>query len=205
MQQQLNDGAIDASAVAQATTQLESARTQDTDIDVKRAQMQHAIATLIGEPASTFSLPAEWLAPVAPPAIPTGLPSQLLERRPDIAAAERRVAAANAQIGVAHAAFYPESDALGERGAGELVLRAVAERAEPVLVARLAARRHDVRRRAAQSDGAGATAQYNGTVADYRQSVLVAFQQVEDKLTMLSSLASEEQASSERRMRRSSR
>ena len=107
LQQQLDNGAIDASAVAQATTQLEATRTQDTDIDVTRAQMQHAIATLIGEPASTFTLPPNGSA-VPPPAIPTGLPSQLLERRPDIAAAERRVASANAQIGVAHAAFFPD-------------------------------------------------------------------------------------------------
>ncbi|HEY2020241.1 efflux transporter outer membrane subunit, partial [Paraburkholderia sp.] len=86
LQQQLANGAIDASAVAQATTQLEATRTQDTDIDITRAQMQNAIATLIGEPASSFTLPANGSL-ASPPAIPIGVPSQLLERRPDIAAA----------------------------------------------------------------------------------------------------------------------
>ena len=107
LKQQLAAGAIDASAVAQAETQLESTRTQDTDIDASRAQLQHAIATLVGESASTFALPPRVQA-FHVPAIPAGVPSQLLERRPDIAAAERRVAAANAQIGEARAAFFPD-------------------------------------------------------------------------------------------------
>ena len=107
LKQQLAAGAIDASAVAQADTQLEATRTQDTDIDASRAQLQHAIATLVGESASTFALPPR-VQSYDVPAIPPGVPSQLLERRPDIAAAERRVAAANARIGEARAAFFPD-------------------------------------------------------------------------------------------------
>jgi NodT family efflux transporter outer membrane factor (OMF) lipoprotein len=190
LQQQLKDGAIDASAVAQATTQLEATRTQDTDIDVTRSQMQHAIATLIGEPASTFTLPPNGSA-ATPPAIPVGLPSQLLERRPDIAAAERRVASANAQIGVAHAAFFPDLVLSASAGlestffAPWLSAPSLFWSLGPQLVGTL----FDGGKRTASLHGA--TAQYDGAVADYRQSVLVAFQQVEDNLSALHSLADE--------------
>jgi NodT family efflux transporter outer membrane factor (OMF) lipoprotein len=196
LQQQLKDGAIDASAVAQAQTQLESARTQDTDIDVQRAQMQHAIATLIGKPASSFSMPVKVQAETAP-AIPAGLPSQLLERRPDIAAAERRVAAANAQIGEAHAAFFPDLVLSASAGlestffAPWLSAPSLFWSIGPQLVGTLF---DGGRRDATLKD---ATAQYNGAVADYRQTVLVSFQQVEDNLSALHSL-SEEAASQQR-------
>ncbi|HDR9273897.1 TPA: efflux transporter outer membrane subunit [Burkholderia vietnamiensis] len=190
LQQQLAAGAIDASAVAQADTQLEATRTQDTDIDAARAQLQHAIATLVGESASTFALPPR-VTPFAVPAIPAGVPSQLLERRPDIAAAERRVAAANAQIGEARAAFFPD-----------LVLSASASLESsffaPWLTApslfwsigpQLAGTLFDGGRRSASLRGAHA--QYDGAVAGYRQTVLVAFQQVEDQLSTIAALASE--------------
>src|SRR6059058_6102244 len=99
-------GAAPKSDVAQAQTQLDTTRAQATDITVQRAQLEHAIATLIGKPPAAFSLPPRPLD-TRPPGIPAGLPSQLLERRPDIAAAERRVAEANEQIGIAKAAYYP--------------------------------------------------------------------------------------------------
>jgi NodT family efflux transporter outer membrane factor (OMF) lipoprotein len=190
LRQQLADGAIDASAVAQAETQLESTRTQDTDIDVQRAQLQHAIATLIGEPASSFSIPATKQTATLPQ-IPTGLPSELLERRPDIAAAERRVAAANAQIGEAHAAFFPDLVLSASAGlessffAPWLSAPSLFWSIGPQLVGTL----FDGGRRDATLKGA--TAQYYGSVAAYRQTVLVSFQQVEDNLSALRSLAGE--------------
>ncbi|MPW19267.1 efflux transporter outer membrane subunit [Paraburkholderia sp. CNPSo 3157] len=190
VQQQLKDGAIDASAVAQAQTQLESTRTQDSDIDVQRAQLRHAIATLIGKPASSFALPPK-VDNVALPQIPTGMPSQLLERRPDIAAAERRVAAANAQIGEAHAAFYPDLTLSAAAGLESTYFAPwfTAPSLFWSLGAQIAGTLFDGGRRTAVLTNA--TAQYDGAVADYRQTVLVAFQQVEDNLAALNTLASE--------------
>ncbi|WP_175108607.1 TolC family protein, partial [Pararobbsia alpina] len=107
MQQRFKLGVSGAGDLATAKAQLAATQTQDTDLDVMRAQLQHAIATLIGVPASNFVLPVQ-TTQQAIPDVPAGVPSALLERRPDIAAAERRVAAANAEIGMARAAFYPD-------------------------------------------------------------------------------------------------
>ncbi len=104
--QRFSAGVASDSDVALAQTQLETARSQLIDLGVMRAQLEHAIATLIGEAASTFVLPAN-ATQLAPPDIPAGVPSQLLERRPDVAAAERLVAASNADVGSATAAFFP--------------------------------------------------------------------------------------------------
>ncbi|MGF6446556.1 efflux transporter outer membrane subunit [Paraburkholderia youngii] len=190
VQQQLADGAIDASAVAQAQTQLESARTADSDVDVQRAQLQHAIATLVGVPASSFALPAQ-VEPVAAPPIPAGVPSALLERRPDIAAAERRVAAANARIGEARAAFYPDLTLSASAGLESTFFAPwlTAPSLFWSLGSQLAGTLFDGGRRDAMLKGANA--QYDATVAGYRQTVLTAFQQVEDNLSTLHTLASE--------------
>ncbi|HUH64302.1 MAG TPA: efflux transporter outer membrane subunit, partial [Terracidiphilus sp.] len=102
-------------SVVEAQTTLESAESAATNLGVARAQYEHAIATLIGKPASSFSMPVKPMV-TAPPPIPIGLPSQLIERRPDIAAAERNMAAANAQIGVAKAAFFPTLDLTASGG-----------------------------------------------------------------------------------------
>ncbi|WP_233887688.1 efflux transporter outer membrane subunit [Paraburkholderia flagellata] len=196
VQQQLADGAIDASAVAQAQTQLESARTADSDIDVQRAQREHAIATLIGVPASTFSLPPR-VDPAVVPSIPAGVPSALLERRPDIAASERRVAAANARIGEAHAAFYPDLTLSATAGL-ESTFFAPWFSAPSLfwsIGSQLAGTLFDGGRRDATLKGANA--QYDAAVAGYRQTVLTAFQQVEDNLSALDTLSSE--AESQRR------
>jgi NodT family efflux transporter outer membrane factor (OMF) lipoprotein len=194
VQDQLRNGAIDASAVAQAQTQLDSTRTQARDIDVSRAQLQHAIATLIGEPASIFSLPPEQNTQQTGfhlPTIPAGLPSQLIERRPDIAAAERRVAAANAQIGAAHAAFFPNLVLSATAGlessmfAPWLSAPSLFWSLGPQLVGTI----FDGGKRSATLHAA--SAHYDGTVADYRQTVLTAFEQVENNLSALQALADE--------------
>ncbi|HEV7814392.1 MAG TPA: efflux transporter outer membrane subunit [Janthinobacterium sp.] len=192
LQQQLQNGAIDASAVAQARTQLESARAQDSDIDSQRAMLLHAIATLIGQPASTFTLAPTGIAKT-PPVIPPALPSQLLQRRPDIAAAERRVAAANAQIGQAHAAFFPALQLTGAVGLESTYLAPWLSAPSlfwaigPQLVGTV----FDGGQRKAML--ANATAQYDGAVADYRQTVLQSLQQVEDSLSDLHTLANEKE------------
>lgn len=170
--------------VAQAETQLETTQAQATDLGIQRAQLEHAIAILTGQAPATFSLPVAPLdAP--PPAVPVGLPSQLLERRPDIAAAERRVAEANAEIGVTKAAFFP-SLILGATGGLEstslaswFTWPARFFSLGPTLTQTL----FDKGRRKAATEVA--RAQYDGTVANYRQTVLTAFQEVEDNLAAL--------------------
>ena len=173
-----------------AETQLELARAQATDVGVLRAQLEHAVAALAGKSASSFSIAVspEIGKPVT---IPSGVPSQLLERRPDIAASERRVAEANAQIGVARAAYFPTvmlgaSSGLQSVGLGSLF-------SGPGLVwsvgAALAQTLFDGGKRKAVT--AQAKANYEITVANYRQTVLTAFQEVEDNLATLSILERE--------------
>jgi NodT family efflux transporter outer membrane factor (OMF) lipoprotein len=171
-------------AVAQAETQLKTAQAQDTNLGILRAQYEHAIAVLVGEPASTFSLPAQ-SHPTNPPKIPVGVPSELLERRPDIAAAERSVAQANAQIGVAKTAYFPTillsaAGGFGNSSAANWFTwpsrfwSVGPSLAETIFDAGL--------RRSTMEQY---RASYEAAVANYRQTVLTAFQQVEDNLASL--------------------
>lgn len=171
-------------AVAQAETQLESTQAADTNLGILRAQYEHAIAMLVGEPASTFSISQDPLKST-PPAIPYGVPSQLLERRPDIAATERLMEQANAQIGVATAAYYPTVTL--SAGAGLTSTSFTNWFTWP-------SRFWSVGPSATETiyDGGLRHAtviqyrrQYDATVANYRESVLTAFQQVEDNLATL--------------------
>ncbi len=177
-------------AVGEAQTQLEATKALDTALGIQRAQFEHAIAMLTGQPASTFSIPIEPLLS-SPPAIPIGVPSQLLERRPDIAAEERLVAQANAQIGIARAAYYPTVTLSAAAGLESTSIASWftwpsrffsvgPSAAETIFDAGL--------RRATMEQF---RAQYDETVANYRQTVLTAFQQVEDNLASLRILSVE--------------
>jgi NodT family efflux transporter outer membrane factor (OMF) lipoprotein len=177
-------------AVAQAETQLEATEAQDTNIGILRSQYEHAIALLIGQPASAFSIQPEPLKP-APVAIPFGVPSQLLERRPDIAAAERSVAQANAQIGVARAAYFPTVMLAASAGLTSgsftdwFTWQSRAFSVGPALAETLFD--GGLRRATLQQYRAA----YDQTVANYRETVLTAFQQVEDNLSALRILSLE--------------
>ena len=183
-------GVSPKSDVDQAQTQLEAARVQARDITLQRAQFEHAIAILLGEPPASFSLTNAPLD-ARPPAVPPGMPSALLERRPDIAAAERRVAEANDRIGIARAAFYPTiflNGAVGFEGSSFTNLFDPASfvwSIGPTLSETV----FDAGRRAAVSEQANAI--YDETVANYRQTTLNAFQQVEDNLVALRVLKQE--------------
>jgi NodT family efflux transporter outer membrane factor (OMF) lipoprotein len=185
-----NGGASPLSDVTQARTQLQAAQVQATDVDIQRAMYEHAIAVLIGKPPAVFSLPPDPITVEAPtiPAIPGMLPSQLLERRPDIASAERSMAAANEEIGIAQAAYYPTlslSAVAGFAGTSALNWFSWPSRFFAVGPA-FSETLFDHGRRHATSDIA--RAQYDGTVAAYRQTTLTAFQQVEDNLNALHNL-----------------
>jgi len=189
-QVRLKGGLSTESDVAEAQAQLEEARAQLVDLGVDRAQYEHAIAVLVGEPATAFHIPEQPLAG-GPPAIPTGVPSELLQRRPDIAAAERRVAAANALIGVAQSAYYPNIT-LGAEGGMESdrVSRIFSSgsaqwNAGPSASELL----YDAGRRRAQVDAA--IAQRDQATALYREQVLSAFRDVEDQLSALRVLQQE--------------
>jgi NodT family efflux transporter outer membrane factor (OMF) lipoprotein len=191
--QNLYDGGGAALAdVAQAQAQLETARTQAADIRLQRAQSEHAIAVLLGENPSAFHVDPNPL-PIeqTPPAIDPGLPSALLERRPDVAAAERRVASANAQIGVARAAYFPvfsltaASGFIGSSASNWLTAPSQMWSFGPAGVLTL----FDAGRHKAQN--AQARAAYDEQVADYRGTVLVAYQEVEDNLAALRQLQQE--------------
>jgi NodT family efflux transporter outer membrane factor (OMF) lipoprotein len=185
-----NQGVASGADVAESQTQLETARAEAIDLGVSRSQLEHAIAMLTGKAPADLTIAQ---APIAapPPVIPVAVPSELLERRPDIAAAERRVAAANAQIGVATAALFPSLGLSASGGFASTTLSSLFSLPNrfwslgPSLLATV----FDAGLRRAQI--AEAEANYDATVAGYRQNVLTAFQDVEDNLAALRILADE--------------
>jgi NodT family efflux transporter outer membrane factor (OMF) lipoprotein len=176
--------------VAQADSLLQTTLAQATALGIQRAQYEHAIAMLVGQPASSFSL-TPMQRPDKPPAIPVGLPAQLLERRPDVAAAERTVAEANASIGVARAAYYPTISLSGAVGYQSSALSKLLDSSSFYWAAGVAASEivFDAGKRNAVTRQAWAS--YRADAATYRQTVLAAFQQVEDNLAALRILETE--------------
>jgi NodT family efflux transporter outer membrane factor (OMF) lipoprotein len=183
-------GIDDQISVVQAETTLRSAQAGATNVGVARAQYEHAIAVLLGQTASNFSIPVKPMT-VAPPPIPIGVPSELLERRPDVAAAERTMAEANAAIGIAYAAYYPNLTLTGSAGFESSSFSkwlswpsrfwsVGASIPETIFDAGL-------RRATVQQN----VAIYNADLASYRQTVLTAFQQVEDSLAEVRILSKE--------------
>jgi NodT family efflux transporter outer membrane factor (OMF) lipoprotein len=189
-QNRYQGGLASAVEVAQAQTILETTRAQAKDVEVQRASFEHAIAVLIGKPASSFSLSPLPLS-TPPPPIPPGLPSDLLERRPDIAAAERRVQEANAQIGVAKAAYFPLITLSSAGGLESAVITTLIQGPSGLWSFGGAAAEtlFDAGRRRGVSDQAIAT--HERFVASYRETVLTAFQEVEDNLAALRILEDE--------------
>ncbi len=185
-----NGGVASRTDITLAQTQLAGARAQSTDLHVARAQYEHAIAMLTGQPPASLEIGAGKIGGPPPP-IPLAVPSLLLERRPDIAANERQVAAANANIGIAETAYYPTLTLSASAGflstnlANLFTYASRAWSAGPALSQTL----FDFGRRGAQLEGAQAA--YDATVAAYRQTVLSAFQEVEDDLANLRYLAEE--------------
>ena len=178
--------------VAQAETQLEAAQAQDTDLGILRAQFEHAIALLVGKPASDFSMQPQPLD-ANPPLIPVAVPSALLERRPDIAEAERTVAQANAQIGVARAAYYPNVSLSASAGLESTSITSWFTWPSRFFSIGPAASETILDFGARKGAVEAARANYDRTVANYRQTVLTAFQQVEDNLAALRILNDEVQ------------
>src|SRR6266446_4532543 len=185
-----NQGVASQAEVLQARTQVETTRAQAIEVGVQRAQFEHAIATLLGKPPAEFSIPPAPIG-IQPPAIPVGLPSELLERRPDIAGVERRVAAANEQIGIAQVAFYPTITLTSVVGLESSSLSNLFSWPSAFwsFGSSLVQTVFDAGRRKAVTEQAQAA--YDATVATYRQTVLTAFQGVEDNLAALRILEQE--------------
>jgi len=188
-----NGGLSSRAEVAQARTQFETTRAQDIGVSVARATFEHAIAILCGRTPESLTLPASPLN-TAPPIVPVGVPSQVLERRPDIAAAERRAAEANERIGIARAAFFPElllTATGGWQGTNPVNWFSWPSRLWAVGPS-VAQTIFDAGRRRAVAESAAAS--YDESVANYRQAALEAFQQVEDNLSTLRVLEQQAQA-----------
>ncbi|MFZ3210125.1 MAG: efflux transporter outer membrane subunit [Terriglobales bacterium] len=183
-------GVASGADVAQAKTQLDTTRAELIDLYVQRTQFEHAIAILIGKPPANLTI-APMVLKTLPPAVPIGMPSALLERRPDIAASERQMAAANEQIGIAKSAYFPSVllSASGGFEATQLSQWLNASNAVWSTGMQLAETLFDAGKRRGQLDSARAA--YDVTVANYRQTSLTAFQQVEDNLAALRVLEQE--------------
>lgn len=190
-QNKYNVGVVARSDVISAQAQLDAARAQVVDASVQRAQFEHAIAVLVGKAPGDFTIDAQPTLGFAVPAVPSQIPSQLLERRPDIAAAERTVAAANARIGVQIAAYFPDISLSAAGGFSSSTLSKLFNAANRSWSIGAAASDTilDFGRRGAEV--AIARAAYDGQVATYRRTVLEAFQDVEDNLSGLRLLATE--------------
>ena len=180
-QAQYDTGVGDQLSLVEARATLQAAQSSLTNLGILRAQYEHAIAVLIGKPASGFSLPPRPIL-TAPPPLPIGMPSLLLQRRPDVAAAERTMAAANAELGVAYTAFFPTLTLSADGGFESYLFKHLADWpsrfwsvgpsfSQPIFNAALKPELHQY------------IAIYNADVASYRQTVLTAFQQVEDSLS----------------------
>ena len=183
-------GIDDQISVVEAETTLRSAQAGATNVGVARAQYEHAIAVLIGQTATNFSIPVKPMT-VAPPPIPVGVPSELLERRPDVAAAERTMAEANAQIGIAYAAYYPNLTLSADGGFESSVFKRWLDWPSRFwsVGSSLSETLFDAGLRRATVQQYVAT--YNADLANYRQTVLAAFQNVEDSLAEVRILSKE--------------
>jgi NodT family efflux transporter outer membrane factor (OMF) lipoprotein len=184
-------GTVSMGDVRQAETQLYNTRASDTDVDQQRAKLEHAIAILTGRPPAEVTIaPAPWnLKPID---IPPGLPSTLLERRPDIAAAERRAEAASANIGVQTAAYFPTLDLTGSGGYASSRLASLFSSSSVFWTAGATAAETILDFGARHGEVSAARAAYDEAVANYRQAVLTAFGQVEDNLAAQRVLATEQ-------------
>jgi NodT family efflux transporter outer membrane factor (OMF) lipoprotein len=167
--------------VLQAQTQLANARADDAGLQRQRAQLEHAIAVLVGQAPGNFSLPVAAWNPVVPD-VPVGVPSTLLQRRPDIAAAERRVAVANGQIGIAQSAYYPSLNLSASYGLGASRVADLFSASSSVWALGLSAAQALFNAGATSARVEGSEAAHAQAVARYRQTVLAAFQGVEDQL-----------------------
>ncbi len=185
-----NNGLASEEDLAEADTQLDNAEAQATDLGIARAQYEHAIAVLIGVPPALFSVGVRPFSPQLPE-IPVGLPSGLLERRPDIAAAERQVAAANAGIGLARAAYFPNLTLNASAGYASTGLTKLLDWPNRIWSVGPSVAQSLIDGGLRRAENAQARAAYDASVADYRQAVLAAFQSVEDNLASLRILSVE--------------
>jgi NodT family efflux transporter outer membrane factor (OMF) lipoprotein len=176
--------------VAAAETQLKTAQAQSIDLNLQRAQLEHAIAVLVGEPPATFSLPPAGLT-IQPPASPELIPSQQLEHRPDIAAAERRLATASAEIGVAKAGYFPLISLSASAGYQSSQLSRLLSAPNEAWSLGASAVMPLFEAGKVRAEVAQARAAYDQSLAAYRQAVLTAFQEVEDNLSTATLLANE--------------